>query len=329
MPTAFVTGATGFVGINLVDELLARDWQVTCLARSGSNTHLLGKRDVAIVNGTITDADSLRTAMPARVDAVFHVAGDTNMWSRNNARQTATNVTGTRNMCDVALEKGARRFVHTSTIAAWGLIDGPIDETTPQRGGQSWINYQKSKYLGEQAVKQAVGRGLDAVIVNPGAIVGAQDSHTWARMFMMIAQDELPGVPPGAMSFGHVGEVVKAHVAAAEVGRTGENYLLAGTEATMRDFVAEIGKRLGKARLPPVVPLPLLRLVARFYALRAAITGAEPSVTPEIAAMAAKTNPCSSRKAQAELGYRTVPLADMVADCADWLIAQGYLERPN
>lgn len=329
MPQAFVTGATGFVGINLVDELVARNWQVTCLVRRGSNTSLIGRRPVGLATGSITDIDSLREAMPPAVDVVFHVAGDTNLWSRNNARQTANNVDGTRNMCAVALEKGAKRFVHTSTISAWGLIDGPITEDTPQQGGASWINYQRSKYLAEQEVKQAIARGLDAVILNPGAIVGAQDSHTWARLFLMVAEDELPGIPPGGVSFTHVREVVKAHIAAAEKGATGENYVLGGTDATMRDFVAEIARRLGKSRVPPVVPLAVLKVMGRLYALKGLLTGREPPVTPEAAAMAAKSNPCPSLKAQRELGYRPVPLADMVADCADWLIAQGYIERPR
>lgn len=329
MPQAFVTGATGFVGINLVDELVARDWQVTCLVRRGSNTSLIGRRPVNLATGSITDIDSLRAAMPPSVDVVFHVAGDTNLWSRNNARQTANNVDGTRNMCAVALEKGARRFVHTSTISVWGLIDGPITEETPQMGGSSWINYQRSKYLAEQEVKKAIGQGLDAVILNPGAIVGAQDSHTWARLFLMVAEDELPGIPPGGVSFTHVREVVKAHIAAAEKGATGANYVLGGTDATMRDFVAEISRRLGKSRVPPVVPLTVLKVMGRLYALKGLLTGQEPPVTPEAAAMAAKSNPCPSLKAQRELDYRTVPLADMVADCADWLIAQGYIERPR
>lgn len=329
MPKAFVTGGTGFVGINLVDELIARDWDVTCLVRKGSNTSLLTRRPVRLATGSITDVGSLRAAMPEGVDAVFHVAGDTNLWARNNARQTANNVDGTRNMCAVALEKGARRFVHTSTISVWGLIDGPIDEDTPQRGGESWINYQKSKYLAEQEVKRAIDRGLDAVILNPGAIVGAQDHHTWARLFLMVAEDELPGIPPGGVSFTHVREVVKAHVAAAEKGETGANYLLGGTDATMRDFVAAIAAKLGKPRIPPVVPLPVLKIMGRVYALKGLVTGKEPPVTPEAAAMAAKSNPCPSLKAQRELDYRPVPLAVMVSDCADWLISQGYIERPR
>ncbi|PWR22227.1 NAD-dependent epimerase/dehydratase family protein [Zavarzinia compransoris] len=328
MPMAFVTGATGFVGINLVDELLERGWQVTCLVRAGSNTRYLSKRAVRIVNGSITDLDSLRSAMPAAPEAVFHVAGDTNMWSRNNDRQTANNVTGTRNMCTVALEKRAKRFIHTSTISAWGLVDGTITEDTPMKGGLSWINYQKSKFLAEQEVRKAIERGLDAVILNPGAIVGAQDSHTWARLFLMVAQDELQAIPPGALSFAHVREVVRAHVAAYELGRTGANYILGGTDATMRDFVTEICRRLGKPRVPSVLPLGVLSVFARLYALRGALTGREPPITPEVAAMAAKTNPCPSLRAQEDLGYQTRPLAEMVADCADWLIAQGYIERP-
>lgn len=329
MAGAFVTGATGFVGINLVDELLARGWTVTCLTRAGSNTRYLDRRAVAKVVGEITDIESLRRAVPDGMDAVFHVAGDTSLWSRNNTQQTANNVDGTRNMCAVALEKNARRFIHTSTVSAWGLIDGTVTEEVPQRGGESWINYQKSKYLAEQEVKAAVARGLDAVIMNPAAIVGAQDSHTWARLFLMVAQDELPGIPPGSLSFAHVREVVNAHIEAVTRGRRGENYVLGGTEATMKDFVAEIGKRLGKSRTPPVLPLGLMRIFARLYALKAALTGKQPSLTPEAAAMAAKVNPCPSLKAQRELGYRTVPLSQMVADCAGWLIDQGYIARPG
>ncbi|MFA5122180.1 NAD-dependent epimerase/dehydratase family protein [Zavarzinia sp.] len=329
MPDAFVTGGTGFVGINLVDELLRRGWNVTCLVREGSNAKYLSRRVARLVTGSITEIDSLRQAMPAAPDAVFHVAGDTNLWARHNARQTRNNVLGTRNMCAVALEKGAKRFIHTSTISAWGLIDGPITEEVPQKGGLSWINYQRSKWQAEEEVRKAVKAGLAAVIMNPGAIVGPQDSHTWARMFLMVAQDELPGIPPGGVSFAHVHEVVKAHIVAAEHGRVGENYVLAGTEATMKEFVTEICHRLGKPRVPPVVPLFMLKVMGQINSALSLVTGREPQVTPEGAAMAAKSNPCPSLKAQRELGYRPLPLADMVADCANWLIAQGYIERPQ
>ena len=89
--------------------------------------------------------------MPEAVDAVFHVAADTSVWSRHDDRQTRINVGGTRNMVETALARGARRFVHTSTWNVYGLEQGAISEDSPQLGATSWINYNRSKFLGEEA----------------------------------------------------------------------------------------------------------------------------------------------------------------------------------
>lgn len=74
------------------------------------------------------------------LDAVFHLAGDTNIWQKNNVRQTQTNVEGTRTMVEVALEKKATCFIHTSTIGDWGCVQGLITEETPQQGNTSFVN---------------------------------------------------------------------------------------------------------------------------------------------------------------------------------------------
>lgn len=116
---AFVTGSTGFVGINLIRELTASGWEVTALHRRGADLRYLRELPVSLVTGDVTDAASLRSAMPREVDAVFHVAGDTTLWRRQRQRQTEVNVGGTRNVAAVALEREARRLVHTSSIAAF------------------------------------------------------------------------------------------------------------------------------------------------------------------------------------------------------------------
>src|SRR5512147_70003 len=95
---AFVTGATGFVGLNLVEELVAQGWRVIALHRAGSEMKYLQRMDAERVIGDIAYADSVRRAMPQGVDAVFHVAGDTNLWSRRNAAQDRINIDGTRNV---------------------------------------------------------------------------------------------------------------------------------------------------------------------------------------------------------------------------------------
>src|SRR5512139_2269299 len=103
--TGFVTGATGFVGLNLVEQLLARGWRVIALHRAGSDLKYLARMRAERAVGDVTDADSLMRALPEGVDAVFHVAGDVSLWSRRNAAQDRINIEGTRNMVGAALAR--------------------------------------------------------------------------------------------------------------------------------------------------------------------------------------------------------------------------------
>ena len=324
--TAFVTGATGFVGLNLVEELLAQGWRVIALHRAGSELKYLQRMQAERVTGDITDANAVRRAMPQGVDAVFHVAGDTNLWSRRNAAQDRINIDGTRNVVDAALERRALRLVHTSSISAYGLQRGRLDERTPLLGKYSSVNYNRSKHLAEEAVRAGIARGLDAVILNPGAILGPYDTRNYARLVRLVAARKLPGVPPGALPFCHVREVARAHVAAFEKGRKGENYLLGGADASFVELLREIGAALGMPVPARPTPAWVLRLLGAFGALSGALTGKEPTLTPETARQATRELTCDCAKAMRELGYRAVPLRDMVRDCVNWLAAEGLLD---
>jgi nucleoside-diphosphate-sugar epimerase len=324
--TAFVTGATGCVGLNLVEALLAQGWRVIALHRRDSDLKYLRRLPAERAVGDVTDALSVRRAMPQGVDAVFHVAGDTGLWSRNNAAQDRINVDGTRNVVGAALERRARRFVHTSSISAYGLQRGRIDERAAQLGGVSPVNYQRSKYLAEQAVRAGMARGLDIVILNPGAIIGPYDTRNYARIVRHVAAGTLPGVPPGSLPFCHVREVARAHVAAFEHGGLGDNYLLGGTDASFLDLVREIGAAVGRQAPSRPTPAWLLRALGAFGALQSRVTGREPTLTPEAARMVTRDVSCDSAKAMRELGYRAVPLGEMVRDCVAWLATEGLLD---
>jgi nucleoside-diphosphate-sugar epimerase len=323
--TAFVTGATGFVGLNLVEELLQLGWQVTAMQRPDSDLTYLGRMDAARVVGDVTDAASVRAAMPADIDVVFHVAADTGLWSGNNVRQDRINIDGTRNTVEAALAAGARRFVHTSTVSVFGIQNGRIDESSPRLGRDSPINYQRSKFFAEEEVRAAIGRGLDAVILNPAGIVGPYDRHNYARLFRLVADRKLPGVTPGTLSLCHVREVARAHVAAAERGGTGEAYLLAGTDASVLELIQEIGAALERPVPNRATPAWLIRTAGWAGAIKGALTGRAPDITPEIVRLGLRYFSCDCSKAVRELGFRIVPLKEMVADCAAWMIAEGQL----
>lgn len=324
--TGFVTGGTGFIGIVLIDKLLADGWSVTALHRAGSDLTYLGRRQVALAEGDVTDDASVRSAMPEGADAVFHLAGDLNLWSRNNARQYRVNVDGTRAVARAALDRGAARFVHTSTISVYGMQSGRIDESATKAGRDSWVNYQRTKYLAEVEVLEAVQAGLDAVIMNPAAVVGAYDTTGWARLIRMAHQGALPGVPPGALSFAHVGEVAGAHLTAVDTGATGENYLLGGVDATFAEAVAMVGEIVGRPVPTKTTPAWLLALIGRVGAARGALTGREPRITPETAGMVARHLFADCTKAERDLGYKAVPLRTMLQESYDWLKGEGLLE---
>lgn len=324
--SAFVTGATGFVGLNLVRELIAQGWQVHALHRAGSDLNYLRELPLTLVEGDILDPEGLTAAVPLAVDVVFHVAGDTNMWARHNAQQSRVNVDGTRNVIAAALAKNAGRLVHTSTLSAFGRHAGVVDESTASNAADSFINYERSKYAAETLVLDAVKQqGLDAVVVSPAAIMGPYDSTTWAQVFFMLRDGKMPAMPPGSIAFNHVSEVVKGHIRAAEVGRGGERYLLGGDPVALASLMRDIAARIG-ARAPwMVAPAPVLKLYGALLAMVAGITGNEPDMTPEMAAFMAVDSLCDSSKAQRELGYQVLPIEQCIADSHAWLQAEGLL----
>jgi dihydroflavonol-4-reductase len=323
--TAFVTGGTGFVGLNLVQQLMAAGWDVTALHRPTSDLKFLERFRPRLAAGSITDRDSLRAAIPDRTDTAFHVAGNTNMWRRHNAEQTRDNVEGTRNIVEAAIAKHVRRLVVTSSISAYGPVVGEITEQTPSRAALSRVNYQRTKWQAQEIARSGVDRGLEVVIMQPGAILGPYDLGTWSRVFTMVRDGKLSGVPPAGLTFTHVREVVAAHIAAADRGENGGQYLLGGENRSLLDLIREVSRLLGKPAATREVPAGLLRVVAKFGDFLSNFTGRQPPITPEMAEAFGRRVSTSSAKAQRELGYRVVALDLMVKDCYEWMLAEGRI----
>jgi len=326
MKHAFVTGGTGFLGLNLVEQLTLAGWRVTALHRPTSNLKYLSRFDVDLVEGAISDAEAMSRAMPEGVDCVFHVAGNTSMWAARKAEQDRDNIEGTRNVVAAALHTGARRFVHTSTWNVFGLEHDEISEATVKTGAKSWVNYTRSKVMAEREVMNGVNKGLAAVILNPAHIVGKFDTGNWARMITMVQRRKLPGIPPGAGSFCHASQVARAHIAAAEKGKVGENYLLGGADASFVEVIAIIGELTGRKVPKRALPAALVKAVAHVQALAAIATRREPDLTPEGASMVLSHPRITSDKAARELDYRTVDLRQMLSESHNWLKSEGYLD---
>jgi len=323
--TAFVTGGTGFLGRHLIEELVDGGWEVTAMHRASADTSALQHLGVKLACCALDDEAGVIEAMPVSVDAVFHVAGDTSFWRQNNKRQYTVNVVGTRTLLAAALANKAGRFVHTSTISVYGARAKKLSETSPHQGRTSSIGYLTTKAEAEDEVRAAISRGLDAVMVNPCNIIGPYDTHNWSRLFKMVQDNSLPGVPPGAGSFCHARDVARAHISAYEKGRTGENYILNGTNASHLEVIQMVAKKLDRKAPKKATPAFILHVMGALSQWTSNITRREPDLTPEAAKIICAFQKIETDKAAKEFGYVSASLDTMLDDCIAWMKSERLL----
>jgi len=322
---AFITGATGFLGRHVAEQLNQQGWQITALYRDINKTYQFETGHIDWQLGDVRDINSLKDAVPHGVDAIFHLACDSHAWSLSRNQQFQTNVQGTENLAKVALQKKAMRFIHTSSVAAYGLHDGAIDEHSEKRGMECPIRYFRTKYLAEEVIREYIGKGLDAVILNPSAIIGPYDQKSWVRLFDNVKENHLPGVPPGRKSFCYAPEVALAHIQAFIHGRCGENYILSGPTTDFNEVFKILSNHMQQPHSTHQLPSWFVKLRGLAYTLSAFITRKEPDISLQNAYVLCANVTAESEKAKRELQYQNrTSLEDMLASAYQWWESQQH-----
>lgn len=303
---------------HLIEVLHHHDWHVIALDHprppkpntpSQPNTP---HENLSWIDADITDLQQCENAVPEGLDALFHLAEDTSLWKPREEYQERLNLTATKNLLEVARQKQVRRFVFNSHLMAYGIAPRHFNETTPSTAPHVPIVYSQTKFQAEQAVKKAATEGLDAVVLNPSHLLGQGRKHAQQHWIAYAKQSKHLVAPPGRASWSDVGEVAKACFRAYEVGKTGENYLLGGVEASYLEVLRQICHGLNKK--PPRIALPagMIYSMAVFSEAKGYLQGQEPFWTPEKALLFSTDLVCDSSKAERELGYSAVPLQDML-----------------
>jgi dihydroflavonol-4-reductase len=321
-----VTGATGFLGTNLVHALLRDGWEVRAFGLEGSETRYIRELPIEIVTGDVTRESDVDRAVQG-VEVVFHLAGDTSWWRRNFERQRRINVDGVVNVANACRSHGVRRLVHTSTVDALGYNPGGLadEKWLDYNYGGTGYNYADTKREGERLVREFNKDGLEVVVVYPGSMIGPYDfTLQYGRLFFDLRDGKVPGCPPGGVSFGHVAAVARAHISAATSGRPGEGYVCAGVNVTYKELFQSIAGCFGRPAPKLVFPRPVF--VAYGYAMQAlsALTGQAPEVDPGMARYMSVNAYYDSSKAVSELGYEVVGLNSMIGDAYEWYRRNGF-----
>ena len=326
--TVVVTGAAGHIGANLVRTLLAQGRPVRALMHV--NKRAIEGLEVEIARGDVCDPASLRQAFDG-ADVVYHLAARISLSMDDWPVVEAVNVTGTRNVVEACLQCGVRRLVHFSSIHAFNQepLDVPIDESRPFVESRRCPPYDRSKAAGEKEVRRGIERGLDAVIVNPTAVIGPYDFEPsyFGEALLAIACRKLPALVSGGFDWVDARDVVAGAMRAEECAPTGAKYLLSGHWASIVELAALLEEIAGVGVPKLVCPLWLAHVGTPFTSVFARLVGTRPLYTGvSLRALKSNRNICHE-KATRELGYNPRPFRETIADTLRWFQENGYLSR--
>ena len=323
-----ITGGDGVLGRHLAIAMRERGDAVRVLARPADDTRRLERRGIAVHRGDIRQPETLRTAMRG-VQAVVHLAELVGVW-RPMEDYHAVNVTGTENVCHVALSEGVARVVHVSSWVVYGMALGQ-----PAREGFLLRPFREPYALTKAAADKAVQRmiaenRLPAVIVRPGTVLGPGDQLHFGRVADRLRAGKAVIIGPGdnAVPFVYVADVVRGLLLALEHERAvGQAFNIANDcPLTQEQFLGAIAHEIGAS--PPRVHVPYHVLyTASVVAERlaeATCDQGQPVVTRLGVQVFGTDNRHAIDKARRELGYQPqVDLREGVRLTADWYLTQG------
>jgi dihydroflavonol-4-reductase len=324
-----VTGATGYLGSELVRELVRQGRPVRALARSQQSADRIADTGAEIAIGDVVDPPSLVAAFDG-VDRVFHLAGVVAHRASDEERLMLVNIEGSENVLAAARDAGVGRIVYTSSVSAMGPAGSPGHPRTEQHflldgdDGRGDFRYGRSKARGEQHALRAAEEGMDVVVVNPGFVIGPGDVH---RVSSWPIEEYMRGllrvVVRGGLSYVDARDVVTGMLAAEQQGRAGERYILTHPQGNLAypDFFDLVGQVTGRRRRQVKLPVGVLA-----PPLAAARVMRLPLVPLDEAELRSSAYWWFTRpdKAQQELGFQTRPLEETISDTAAWLRADGY-----
>lgn len=323
---ALVTGGTGFVGSHVARVLHEAGHHVRVLHRPNSKLDALRGIPYEAAYGDVTDLTALQQAS-AGVEVVFHVAAVADYWRADRQHMFDVNVGGTRNVLEAAHTQGVRRVVFTSSAAALGFLqDRPSDETVPFNLSADQFPYGYSKKLAEEVVAEYGQRGQDIVTLNPVVIMGPGDLNLISGTFIVQMKRYGRWTPSthGGIAVIDVRDVARYHLRAAEVGQSGERYVLTSANYTYDEWFGMIADVIG-------VPPPLLTVPSAFLAPAAHLIdglrklGIATPIDANQVRLGAKYVYFSGAKAHAAFGSPQTDMRQSLRDTYAWYVASGVL----
>ncbi|MBZ5857893.1 NAD-dependent epimerase/dehydratase family protein [Flavihumibacter profundi] len=314
MKNVLVTGGTGFLGAWIIRQLIIEGYQVSAIKRNTSELPFFIEpgilQKVNWVEGDVLDIISLEEAMQG-IEAVVHAAAIVSFHKADRKNMYNTNIQGTANVVNIAMESGIKRMVHISSVAALGRTkDGVlVDEKKAWTDGKVNTHYAISKYQAEMEMWRGMAEGLDGVIINPSTILGYGN---WSNSSCAIFKNVFEGFPwytNGVNGFVYVEDVARATVSLLQSDINGERFIVNGENWSFRQLFNTIADGFGKKQPHREATALMGELAWRLEKVKSAFTGKQPLLSRESAKVAqSKTHFDNSKLLEAIPGFQFTPL---------------------
>jgi dihydroflavonol-4-reductase len=318
-----VTGASGFLGSELVKQLIANGESVRIIVRPSSDISDLAsiKDKIEIMEGDILDVPSLEIAMDG-IEKIYHSAAVIGYDDSFYDSMYKCNIEGTANVVNVALTKGIKKLLHVSSIAAiGGKPNDLISEETKWEKNEWTTHYGITKMLAEREVWRAEQEGLEVVVVNPGIILGSSSNENKAtmRVFKRIASGKMPFYSNGTNGFIDVRDVAKICIQLMNSPIHSERFILINQNLSFKDYFERIAKRLNVQ--PPKRALNKTLGNVFLFAdwMASTLSRRKRSFTKEIFKVSMEHFEYSNEKIKRQLDYTFIPFDETIDTIAQQL----------
>jgi len=328
-----LTGSTGLVGGHMLVQLHQAGKKIRCLIRSTSSLEQLQlicsyyrisfdelKSSVEWVVGNTLDFVGLCELMKNVVE-VYHCAAVVSFNSKDRPEVLQTNIQGTSNMVDSALKVGVKKFCFISSIAALGTTTdlSPISEDTPRKNEGQSSAYSESKFRSELEVWRGVSEGLNAVIVNPGVVLGPGAPDKGSLLLFQTGRKGIPFYTKATTGYVDVRDVCKASIELMEKGLFNQRYILVSENAHNGTLFSLIGNEFGKKAPQILAGKAVLKAGVLLSTMIGWLTDTTPQLTKDTIRSAQSPQSYSNNRVRSALNFNFLPLAETIHETANFL----------